>query len=878
MSSIATISDGHGSIETNEVASPVESPLASSKYTTASLDSFNLGSSSTTDIDMDIYQYYKDAIIPAISSSLPLLFHRLVLDIQCYGYDAIRRIALFFRPGEEGGCPWPQYDFGWQAPQLQLQLPWFHGNFTQFLLRNLDTDGDGHISASELLHMNLDSISLPVVHLQPPQPPNTWFHWFQYAWPLMDWKLGVFLWRSCGGLLLLIAIATIVPGPLHALSGRILRWPLLVFTYMMIAVELCVYIVVRLFIYIAETIFATKKHRALRIGLQNAKSYHEWYDIARKLDVSQGRDQWRQSTDDDTSFCYNWAFINELMSDMREARKHEDVMSALTVLQQCTRKNVGGIMNEDLFSFTNTGDPKDIVHDFLKEVVITLRWLVDKVKKDEKKNDGNDITTTINQEDGSKSSDNIIHHVMSFGNSIAGWAIDNIKGHHESHIQDEVSKEKEKYAEQINIHQGRTVLTFLRRARAAYGETCLCLSGGAMMGLYHFGHVLALWEEGVLPNIISGTSAGSVVAAIVCTRNDEELKKDLRPEVVGPKLTCFSKSWPDRIRNVYKKGSLFDSEEWFELIKWFTCGEMTFEEAFKKTGRTLCITLSVTTAKAPPVLLNHVTSPNITIASAIVASAAVPGFIKPVLLHYKTSDGSVQSLDANKDQTYWDGSIDQDIPMSGLAEMFNCQFFLAAQCNPHIVPFFHNSKGDVGRPSRWSRQMKMDSWRGGFLLAALEIYLKADMRSKFHVLNDLGAAVGFTSTMMTQIYGGTTTIIPAISFWDYFKLFSDPSQTDLRRYFQVGMVSAYRHCAMMHLHYSIACALDECIAILEGERTFSQSRRRRHLISESMKRQRQRSKAYSLNASCFSNDVFITDSTNTTKGSLHSSEDDIIQD
>lgn len=135
--------------------------------------------------------------------------------------------------------------------------------------------------------------------------------------------------------------------------------------------------------------------------------------------------------------------------------------------------------------------------------------------------------------------------------------------------------------------------------------------------------------------------------------------------------------------------------------------------------------------------------------------------------------------------------------------MFNCQFFLAAQCNPHIVPFFHNSKGDVGRPSRWSRGMRQDSWRGGFLLAALELYLKSDMRAKFHFLkyvvrdyfdsirivavswcllltepllhssllfSDLEAAVGFTSTMMTQVYGGTTTIVPQISIFDYFKV------------------------------------------------------------------------------------------------------------
>jgi TAG lipase / steryl ester hydrolase / phospholipase A2 / LPA acyltransferase len=61
---------------------------------------------------------------------------------------------------------------------------------------------------------------------------------------------------------------------------------------------------------------------------------------------------------------------------------------------------------------------------------------------------------------------------------------------------------------------------------------------------------------------------------------------------------------------------------------------MTFEEAFKKTGRIFCVTLSSTTKKAPPILVNYLTAPNVTIASAVIASAAVPGFVPPVRLQY----------------------------------------------------------------------------------------------------------------------------------------------------------------------------------------------------------------------------------------------------
>jgi predicted acylesterase/phospholipase RssA len=80
------------------------------------------------------------------------------------------------------------------------------------------------------------------------------------------------------------------------------------------------------------------------------------------------------------------------------------------------------------------------------------------------------------------------------------------------------------------------IKTFLKRARAAYGRTALCLSGGAMMGNYHFGAVKALLETGLLPHIISGTSAGSVIGAMICTRTDEELLRELKPENLYSKM------------------------------------------------------------------------------------------------------------------------------------------------------------------------------------------------------------------------------------------------------------------------------------------------------------------------------------------------------
>ena len=100
-------------------------------------------------------------------------------------------------------------------------------------------------------------------------------------------------------------------------------------------------------------------------------------------------------------------------------------------------------------------------------------------------------------------------------------------------------------------------------------------------------------------------------------------------------------SYQDTARLSVTSSCLFTTSESSFLFfsQRFTFGDMTFEEAYKKTGRIFCITLSSTTKKAPPVLLNYISAPNVTVASAVIASAAVPGFVPPVRLQYKDSNG-----------------------------------------------------------------------------------------------------------------------------------------------------------------------------------------------------------------------------------------------
>jgi predicted acylesterase/phospholipase RssA len=785
-----------------------------------------------------IYEFYTQQIFPAILASTPILFYRILSDAKESLLASAWYLWDFVLPAwvkEQHATENLSATLGdlWERALLAQQSAAAHNSsIAEFLTHSFDTNRDGLISPGELLNMTEIINRFQQQLARSNSAPMTFWTWFSREWPLMDWKIGLFLWRTFGGILVVLFFLSIIPGRLHSLSGNILRWPILFLTYSLIGAELIVYTVIRLAIRIAESLVAKPKHRALRRKMAQSRSYEEWYQHAAALDISQKRDKWQRTVNSNSR--YNWALIRQLMQDMRQARAKQDILLAEAVLQQCTRKNVGGIMSEDLFSYTNTGEPKFIVKEFIDEVDKTLHWITDesiRLTRDSNSEGTKDRQTyerTLQQK-VRKEKDRLWKSVLS-------WAMLNFTDDHHNNAasllppgaQDDAPRKRlpsehtissdgshisESVPQSLPHFHREELIAYLKRARSAYGRTALCLSGGAMMGLYHFGHLLGLMETDSLPFIISGTSAGSVIGAVLCTRTNEELRRDLSPEVIGLRMKCFARPWPDRIRSVFKNGHMFSGEDWLEMIEWFTCGKMTFQEAYLKTGRTFCITLASTTKKAPPVLLNHTTAPHITLASAVVASAAVPFFIKPVRLQIKDANGTVRSAG---DETYFDGSIEHDIPINGLAEQLNCQFFVAAQCNPHVVPFFFNPKGGVGNPSRWSSGEHEASWRGGFLLAALEMYLLNDMKSKFRFLHEAEAAVGFTSAMMAQEFVGSITIVPQVQFTDYFRLFSDPTISSLERYFQVGSVAAYQHAAMIRLHYRIADTIDECLEKLNA--------------------------------------------------------------
>src|SRR4051812_23456679 len=114
-------------------------------------------------------------------------------------------------------------------------------------------------------------------------------------------------------------------------------------------------------------------------------------------------------------------------------------------------------------------------------------------------------------------------------------------------------------------------LNLFKNTYKNYGRTALCLSGGASFGYYHLGVVKALLDAKLLPSVFTGTSAGGLIAALVCVRTDEELEQVLTPEL-HIRLTACSDPFSVWFPRWWKTGARFDACDWAQNIQWITKG------------------------------------------------------------------------------------------------------------------------------------------------------------------------------------------------------------------------------------------------------------------------------------------------------------------
>jgi predicted acylesterase/phospholipase RssA len=506
-----------------------------------------------------------------------------------------------------------------------------------------------------------------------------------------------------------------------------LKWPLLLGIFGWLAFLGVSYLLTRLYIFMYEHWITWRgKRQQLRRLLREQTNYEDWVAAADELDVFLGNDKWK--TIDEYAY-YDSKTVRRVLSQLTKYRKlaeaEEKHPSAGSAAAEDLRGLVEASVKNNFVGFENPRLYSETYYG-TKDLV---QAFVDEVEAS--------LTLLLR-------------------------------------------------TDRLEAESKRTLFKHLH---TNFGRTALCLSGGATFAYYHFGVAKALMDAHLLPEVITGTSGGALIAALLATRTDDELKKLLVPALAHRITACHDDvfTW---IPRWWRTGARFDSLDWARRCSWFCRGSMTFREAYQRTGRILNVSCVPSDPHSPTILANYLTSPDCVIWSAVLASAAVPGILNPVVLMKKNKMGKLEPYSFG--HKWKDGSLRTDIPLKALNLHFNVNFSIVSQVNPHINLFFFSSRGSVGRPVTHRRGR---GWRGGFLGSATEQYLKLDLTKWLKVLRHLELLprpMGQDwSEIWLQRFSGTITIWPKSVPSDFFYILSDPTPKRLGRMIRTGQTSTW---------------------------------------------------------------------------------------
>lgn len=348
----------------------------------------------------------------------------------------------------------------------------------------------------------------------------------------------------------------------------------------------------------------------------------------------------------------------------------------------------------------------------------------------------------------------------------------------------------------LNLEQKRK---FFEDTYHSYGQPSLMLSGGATLGLWHIGVCKALHEQGLLPKVISGSSAGSIVASIIGTHTDSELEGFYD----GDGLYLHAWTWK-RLRDGML-GQGFADQRQLEKFLRNNIGEYTFEEGFARTGRHINVTVSPVHANHNKArLMNELTSPYLLMWSAALASCAVPILFPAVTLTTKTEQGDYQPYMPLKQ--WVDGSVRTDLPRQRLARLFNVNFFIASQVNPHIVPFMQSDRErlEKGKLASWPKKVV----RSQMQMVGMGMLDFMRQRTGIEVLRQL---MDHGYGIIGQRYYGDVTIIARYTPRHYSYMLQNLDKKTLVWFRTQAERVTWPKIAMIQTHAKVGQTLDRCL-------------------------------------------------------------------
>ncbi|KAI0191014.1 acyl transferase/acyl hydrolase/lysophospholipase [Xylaria flabelliformis] len=505
-----------------------------------------------------------------------------------------------------------------------------------------------------------------------------------------------------------------------------------------------------------------ERRQVLLARMHNADSCSQWDAAAQELDILEGNEEWKA---DMSVGDYNPEILAARLKDLDEARTAGDTRAMMHLIRTALSRDLGGMGNIDLYRHSHRGTKK-LIERYVESAIQTINTLVER-------------------------SSPYPH------------------SHHDNHF------------------GPRDLLDGMLYARQSFGRSALLLSGGGTFGMTHIGVLKALFEAKLLPRIISGASAGSIVCAVFCAKTDDEIPQVVEQFPDGD-LAVFEEQGNedgllDHLRRLLTEGNWSDIKHLTRVMR-DLLGDITFQEAYNRTRRICNICVSTASIYELPRLLNYVTAPNVMIWSAVAASCSVPVVFSAGALLVKNPLTGEHSPWNPTPQGWIDGSVDNDLPMTRLSEMFNVNHFIVSQVNPHVVPFLVKDDTTPCPPNNNNNSIiykEESDW-----LRTITTIAKAEALHRMQVMAEIGVFPNLITklrSILSQRYSGDINILPAIGVFDLPKVLKNPTAEFMTRSCLLGERATWPKLSRIWDRCAIELALDRAVHALRARVVFSKS-------------------------------------------------------
>ncbi len=314
----------------------------------------------------------------------------------------------------------------------------------------------------------------------------------------------------------------------------------------------------------------------------------------------------------------------------------------------------------------------------------------------------------------------------------------------------------------IGLHEK---IDFFNRAHLCFGQSALMFSGSGTFLFFHVGVLKALWDQDLIPEVISGSSGGALIAAVAGSRKPEALGEIFQPEFL---------EFEDDIKNIIRnlapgKKRKLRKDDLMKIIERII-PDITFEEAYQTSGLKINISIAPFERHQKSRLLNAITSPNVMLREAVLASCCIPGVFPPVSLAAKNVKG--QRVPYLPQRKWVDGSLSDDLPMKRLSRLYGVNHFIVSQTNPLTLPFLNTEKRNGGLASTIGNTAikTMKDWG----LAASHL-----MQKPFKENSYASRFINGYIALVSQSYTGDINILPSSRFLSPAQMLASRSSAEV---------------------------------------------------------------------------------------------------